>query len=320
MKLIYQGKVRDVYELDADRLLFVASDRVSAFDWVLPDLIPDKGKVLAQISTFWFEKTRHIVANHVLDAKDVELPKESTGRSMVVRKAKIFPYEFIVRAHLAGSGWKAYQRRVDKTGNLSVIASVAKQSHKESFEIATPQQEIGARNDKQDWISALPAGLRFGDLIPGGPVLTPTTKENERGKHDEDISWPEVETAIGKPAAAAIKKAAMDIFTFAYDYLKQRGVVLVDTKFELGTTPDGKIILCDEVLTPDSSRFWWAKDFRPGTAIESLDKQQVRNYLELTLKWDKKPPVPHLSKEIITKTREVYFEAFRAVTGGEPRL
>lgn len=278
-KFLFSGKVRDVYEVDKDCLAFVASDRVSAFDWVLPSSIPDKGKILNQISRYWFKEMASVAANHWAKDREVEIPKDSWPRTMMVRRAQVYPFEFIVRGHLAGSLWKNYQN------------------------------------------STLPKGLKFGDSIPGGPILTPTTKEKTPGRHDEDVSWGDVRKTLGAEIAEKIRLAALKIFSLASTNLRAKGIVLVDTKFEFGEI-NGEIVVVDEILTPDSSRFWWAKDYEnlPRRDLAPLDKQVIRDYLERELLWDKKPPVPALSAEVISKTREIYLKIFRAITGEEPVL
>lgn len=303
MRLVYQGKVRDVYEIDQERLFFVATDRVSAFDFVLPDLIPDKGKILTQLSRFWFEKTKHITAHHMLPQNDggVAVPKEFEKRCMLVRRAQIFPYEIIIRAHLAGSAWKFYKRS------------------RERLTVGAHRDDPTAAQLTPPWIYKLPDGMRFGEALKN-PELTPTTKETQKGKHDEEVMWELIEAHLGDAAAQNIRRVALEVFSFAYSYLKERGLVLVDTKFEFGRLPDGQIVLCDEVLTPDCSRFWWLDEFKPGVPMEPLDKQQIRNYLEQTLRWDRTPPAPHLSPEIIAKTRQVYCDVFKAITGEEPEF
>jgi phosphoribosylaminoimidazole-succinocarboxamide synthase len=273
-----QGKVRDIYDF-GDRLLFVASDRISAFDWVLPNGIPDKGRVLTQVSRFWFDRLD--VRNHVLslDPADLDLPAETDveslrGRSMVVRKTEVVPIECVVRGYLAGSGWKEYQQSQTVCG-------------------------IG-----------LPDGLIQADRLPE-PIFTPATKA-ESG-HDENISFDETCSRIGSELAGKLRDLSLSIYSSASDYARERGIILADTKFEFGLL-DGEVILIDEVLTPDSSRYWPADRYEPGRSPFSYDKQFVRDWLEST-DWDKNSPPPQMPGEIIEKTREKYVEAYEVLTG-----
>jgi len=273
-----QGKVRDIYDF-GDRLLFVASDRISAFDWVLPQGIPDKGRVLTQVSRFWFDRLD--VANHVLslDPTDVPLPVGTDvdalrGRSMVVRKTEVVPIECVVRGYLAGSGWKEYQASQTVCG------------------------------------IPLPAGLRQADQLPE-PIFTPATKA-ETG-HDENISFEVASTQVGSDLAEQLRDLSLSIYSTAADYARERGIILADTKFEFGLI-DGEIILIDEVLTPDSSRYWPADRYEPGQSPFSYDKQFVRDWLEST-SWDKNSPPPQMPSDIVARTREKYVEAFEALTG-----
>lgn len=273
-----QGKVRDVYDF-GDRLLFVASDRISAFDWVLPNGIPDKGRVLTQISKFWFDLLG--VRNHLLSMDPTTLPlpagtdvESLVGRSMVVEKAQILPIECVVRGYLVGSGWKEYQQ----SGTVCGIP--------------------------------LPAGLRQADKLPE-PIFTPATKA-ESG-HDENISFDLMVAAIGASAAQELRERSQKIYQQAADFARTKGIIIADTKFEFGTR-NGEILLVDEVLTPDSSRFWPADRYQPGTSPFSYDKQFVRDWLETT-GWDKNSPPPSMPSETITKTREKYVEAFEVLTG-----
>jgi phosphoribosylaminoimidazole-succinocarboxamide synthase len=273
-----QGKVRDIYDF-GDRLLFVASDRISAFDWVLPNGIPDKGRVLTQVSRFWFDRLD--VQNHVLslDPTDLDLPDGTDvdslrGRSMVVRKTEVVPIECVVRGYLAGSGWKEYQQSRTVCG-------------------------IG-----------LPDGLIQADRLPA-PIFTPATKA-ESG-HDENISFEETCSQIGDELAGKLRDLSLSIYSSAADYARERGIILADTKFEFGLL-DGEIILIDEVLTPDSSRYWPADRYEPGRSPFSYDKQFVRDWLESTY-WDKNSPPPQMPDEIIEKTREKYVEAYEVLTG-----
>ncbi len=273
-----QGKVRDVYDF-GDRLLFVASDRISAFDWVLPNGIPDKGRVLTQISKFWFDLLG--VRNHLLsmDPTTLRLPagtdvESLQGRSMVVEKAQVLPVECVVRGYLVGSGWKEYQQ----SGTVCGIP--------------------------------LPTGLRQADKLPQ-PIFTPATKAVTG--HDENISFDQMVAAIGRPTAEQLRDRSLKIYEQAADFARTKGIIIADTKFEFGTR-DGEILLVDEVLTPDSSRFWPADRYQPGTSPFSYDKQFVRDWLETT-GWDKNSPPPSMPADTITKTRAKYIEAFEVLTG-----
>lgn len=278
LKLINRGKVRDIYDL-GDSLLFVATDRLSAFDVVLPDGIPGKGKVLTQISLFWFDFLKGI-PNHLITADLSTVPalkpyvKDLQDRSIVVKKAKVLPVECIVRGYLVGSGWKDYQ----KSGTVSGIK--------------------------------LRAGYKQASKLDE-PLFTPSTKA-EQGAHDEAISFEGVAKLIGQDYATQIRDLALSIYTRARDYAETRGIIVADTKFEFGVI-DGKVILVDEVLTPDSSRFWPAASYVEGTSPVSLDKQYVRDYLE-TLDWDKKAPGPALPAEVVKKTAAKYVEAYEVLT------
>ena len=278
--MISRGKVRDIFDL-GDALLFVATDRLSAFDVVLPTGIRDKGRVLTQISLFWFDLMSQWLPNHLITA-DVTTRKELLpyaedlqGRSMIVKKAKVLPIECIVRGYIVGSGWKDYQ----KTGSVSGIA--------------------------------LRPGYHQADKLDT-PLFTPSTKA-EIGDHDEAISFDGVAERIGKDKAEILRDLSLKIYTTARDYALTKGIIVADTKFEFGEV-DGQIILVDEVLTPDSSRFWPEDQYQPGTSPVSLDKQFVRDYLE-TLDWDKTAPGPELPAEVAEKTRDKYLEAYRQLTG-----
>jgi len=278
LRLAFRGKVRDVYDL-GDALLIVATDRLSAFDVVLPTPIPEKGRVLSTLSRFWFERTRHIVPNHLLDrpledvvpAADAEALR---SRSQVVCKAKPLPIEAVVRGYLAGSGWKEYKKS---------------------------QTVCGIK---------LPSGLQDSSELPE-PIFTPATKA-ETG-HDENIDFATASKIVGREIAERVRDISISIYSLAREYARKRGIIIADTKFEFGTF-DGKLILIDEVLTPDSSRFWPADQYAPGKGQPSFDKQFVRDYLE-AIKWNKQPPVPSLPDEVIMKTREKYVEAYRRLTG-----
>lgn len=273
-----RGKVRDVYDF-GDRLLFVATDRISAFDWVLPSGIPDKGRVLTQISRFWFQFLK--VNDHLLSMNPADLPlpagtnlDDLNGRSMVVRKTKVFPVECVVRGYLAGSGWKEYKASQTVCG------------------------------------LPLPAGLRESDQLPS-PIFTPATKA-ETG-HDENIPFERMSQIIGAERATALRDLSLQIYGRASEYARSRGIILADTKFEFGLLDD-QIILIDEVLTPDSSRFWPADQYQPGGGQPSYDKQFVRDWLESTT-WDKNSPPPLLPADVIERTRSKYVEAFERLTG-----
>ena len=282
LKRIHQGKVRDIYDVDADHMLIVTTDRLSAFDVVLPDPIPRKGAILTEISKFWFERTRHIVPNHLTDIpldSIVADPSERAAiadRSMVVRKLKALPIEAVVRGYLIGSGWKDYQQ----TGMVCGIQ--------------------------------LPTGLQLADRLPA-PLFTPATKA-ELGEHDENISYEHVVRQIGAGLAEQVRVAALALYQFAAEHARRRGIIIADTKFEFGVDAAGHLTLIDEALTPDSSRFWPVDTYRPGISPPSFDKQFVRDYLE-TLIWDKRAPGPKLPSEIISKTSAKYAEALERLTG-----
>ena len=273
--------MRDIYAVDERHMLIVTTDRLSAFDVVLPDPIPGKGRVLTQISNFWFERTRHIVPNHLADyplARAVPDAAERAPleeRSIVVRRLKALPIEAVVRGYLIGSGWKDYQQ----TGAVCGIA--------------------------------LPAGLRQADRLPE-PIFTPATKA-ELGAHDENIAYERVVALIGRGLAEQVRATALALYAFAAEHALARGIIIADTKFEFGLDEAGRLTLIDEALTPDSSRFWPADTYRPGTSPPSFDKQYVRDYLE-TLDWDKRPPGPKLPPDIIARTSEKYAEALRRLT------
>jgi len=283
LELFASGKVRDVYSVGKDRLLFVATDRISAFDYVLASGIPLKGTVLTQTSMFWFEFLKNIVANHVVTANVAEYPAELQkyrdqlrGRSMLVVRAEMFPVECVARGYVSGSAWKEYKA----TGSVSGIK--------------------------------LPAGLRESDKLPE-PIFTPATKATTG--HDENISFEQMQEILGADISAKLRDLTLNIYSSARDYAAGRGIIIADTKFEFGKTEKG-IVLADEVLTPDSSRFWPADQYKPGMAQESFDKQYVRDYLE-EIKWNKQPPAPALPPEVVTKTSEKYVDAYRKLTGRE---
>jgi len=281
MQLRYQGKVRDIYRVDDRHMLIVTTDRLSAFDVVLPDPIPGKGQVLTRISNYWFGKTRHIVPNHLSDypleraVPDADERALIADRSMVVRRLKALPVEAVVRGYLIGSGWKDYQR----TGQVCGID--------------------------------LPRGLRMADRLPA-PIFTPATKA-ELGQHDENVAFDAVAAVLGEPLAARVRDTAVALYEFAARHALERGIIIADTKFEFGVDESGTLTLIDEALTPDSSRFWPVDTYQPGSSPPSFDKQFVRDYLE-TLDWDKTPPAPHLPEDVIRRTSEKYREALRRLT------
>jgi phosphoribosylaminoimidazole-succinocarboxamide synthase len=281
-----QGKVRDIFDF-GDRLLIVASDRISAFDYVLGSGIPDKGKVLTQISTFWFNRTKPIVRNHVIATDPAEYPAEARaaaatlrGRSMLVTRTEPLPIECVARGYLSGSGWKDYR----STGAVCGIA--------------------------------LPAGLRESDRLPR-PIFTPATKA--QSGHDINISEDEAAKMVGRAVVEKARDLTLKLYGEGAAYAESRGIIVADTKFEFGLLPgdkEGELILIDEMLTPDSSRFWPRDGYRPGGPQPSFDKQYVRDYLE-QIKWNKQPPVPSLPDDVVARTREKYVEAFRRLTGAE---
>ncbi len=280
LKKFKSGKVRDIYDL-GDNLLFVASDRISAFDYILPNPVPDKGKILTQLSLFWFDFTKDIVKNHVVTASVDEYPDEVKkyrdiidARSMIGKKAEVVEVECVVRGYLAGSGWKDYKRTRAICG------------------IKLPDNLLEAAELEQ-------------------PIFTPATKA--RTGHDENISIEKVKDMVGSEITEQLIEKSIALYNRTRDYAKSRGIILSDTKFEFGFL-EGELILIDEILTPDSSRFWPADKYEPGHPQVSFDKQFVRDYLE-SIKWDKKPPVPELPDEVIEKTREKYLEAYMRLTG-----
>ena len=281
LPLLHRGKVRDIYAAGDDLLLIVTTDRLSAFDVVLPDPIPGKGAVLTALSNFWFQRMRDLIPNHLSDRRlsavipDAVERAPLEGRSIVVRKLRPLPVEAVVRGYLIGSGWKDYQA----TGAVCGIA--------------------------------LPPGLRQAEQLPK-PIFTPSTKA-ELGTHDENISYQQVERIIGPDRAAQVRDAALRIYAAAAEYARGRGIIIADTKFEFGTDAAGRLYLIDEALTPDSSRFWPADNYQVGTSPPSFDKQYVRDYLE-TLAWDKKAPGPYLPAEVIANTAAKYHEALERLT------
>lgn len=276
-----RGKVRDIYDL-GDRLLIVATDRISAFDVVMPNPIPDKGRILTQLSKFWFNLTEEIVPNHILSTEVEDFPTNCKpyqeilkGRSMLVRKAEVLPVECVVRGYLSGSGWEEYR----KTGEVCGIP--------------------------------LPKGLLESSKLEE-PIFTPATKA-EMGLHDENISFEKVETIVGKARAKKLRSLSLAVYKKARDFAEGRGIIIADTKMEFGVKAR-KLILIDELLTPDSSRFWPKDAYQPGRPQKSFDKQFLRDYL-LSIHWDKNPPAPQLPEEIVTKTREKYLEAYERLVG-----
>jgi len=282
LTLRHRGKVRDVFDLPGDRLLMVATDRLSAFDVVLPDPIPGKGEMLCQISNFWFGETEHIIPNHLTDVDVASVLPAGVDallyakRAVVTKRLKPVPVECIARGYVIGSGWKDYQR----TGRISGIA--------------------------------LPDGLRQAEQLEE-PIFTPSTKAAV-GDHDENIDFDTVVRTVGAELAEQVRDATLRLYTFARDYAAQRGILLADTKFEFGTDADGRLYVMDEMLTPDSSRYWPADEYQVGTSPPSYDKQIVRDYLE-TLDWDKRPPGPKLPLEVIERTRARYADALWKLAG-----
>ena len=277
--------MRDIYDV-GEHLLLVATDRISAFDYVLGSGIPDKGKVLTQLSAFWFEQTRDIVANHLITADVNKYPAELrgdaevlAGRSMLVRKTNPIPIECVARGYLSGSGWKDYR----ETGTVCGVP--------------------------------LPPGLRESDRLPA-PIFTPATKATSG--HDVNISQAEAGRIVGDQLVATLRELTLALYEFGAAHAEARGIILADTKFEFGLIGDGGVILIDEVMTPDSSRYWPKDEYTPGGPQPSFDKQYVRDYLE-QIKWNKQPPVPSLPDDVVMRTRDKYLEAFRRLTGREVR-
>ena len=282
LPLLRRGKVRDVYQPSPEHLLIVACDRISAFDRILPTPIPDKGRILTQISNFWFGKTEHIIPNHIVDPNpgpqwypDIDwYYRDLDGRTVLVRSTQPLVIEAIVRGYLSGSGWKEYQKQ-------GTVCSIQ-----------------------------LPAGLTESAQLPEH-IFTPSTKATSG--HDENISFEQAADLIGAGLAAKVRDTSLALYTFAAGHASERGIIIADTKFEFGLLDDGSLILIDEILTPDSSRFWPADDYAPGRAQASYDKQYVRDYLE-AIKWNKEPPAPELPPEVVEKTREKYWEAVKRLT------
>jgi phosphoribosylaminoimidazole-succinocarboxamide synthase len=277
LKFLHRGKVRDLYAVGTDRLLVIQTDRLSAFDVIMPDPIPEKGRVLTEMSFFWFRKLGHLIANHLTGVapESVVAPEERwqvMGRAMVVRRLQPLKIEAVVRGYIIGSGWKDYQ----KTGAVCGIK--------------------------------LPAGLKEAQRLPEA-IFTPATKA-PAGEHDENISFAEAESIVGAELAAKVRAVSIQLYSEAAAYAKTRGIIIADTKFEFGTDENGKLILIDEILTPDSSRFWPAAEYRTGISPPSFDKQIVRDWLE-TQPWNKKAPAPKLPPEVLKKTSEKYQEVLR---------
>jgi phosphoribosylaminoimidazole-succinocarboxamide synthase len=279
---LHRGKVRDLYAIDDAHMLMVATDRLSAFDVVLPDPIPGKGRVLNEISLFWFARTAHIVPNHLTGLplssviSDPAQLKQLEGRAVIVKRLRALPIEAVVRGYLIGSGWNDYRAG-------GAICGIA-----------------------------LPAGMQQAQGLPT-PIFTPATKA-ARGEHDQNITFEATEKLIGVAIASAVRHIALTLYKFAAAHARTRGIIIADTKFEFGVDQFGRLTLIDEVLTPDSSRFWPADTWKVGTSPPSFDKQYVRDYLQ-TLDWNKQPPGPHLPREIIERTGEKYREALRRLTG-----
>lgn len=283
LKLLNRGKVRDIYDVDQDHMLIITSDRLSAFDVILPQPIPGKGEVLTRVANFWFERTREIIPNHISGMSLEEVVPDASqrailgDRAMVVRKLKPLPVEAIVRGYLIGSGWKDYQ----KSGSVCGIP--------------------------------LPEGLQQADKLPEA-IYTPSTKA-AIGEHDENISFDKTVDLLGRELAEQVRDVSLKIYTESAAFALKKGIIIADTKFEFGQDDEGKLYIIDEALTPDSSRFWPADQYRPGISPPSFDKQFVRDYLE-TLEWDKTPPGPELPAEVISKTAEKYLEAETRLTTG----
>ncbi|MDH5766443.1 MAG: phosphoribosylaminoimidazolesuccinocarboxamide synthase [Gammaproteobacteria bacterium] len=281
LKLLHKGKVRDNYEIDDKHMLIVTTDRISAFDVIMPTPIPEKGAILNAVTRFWLNKLKHIIPNHLADISLEQVVPDKTERdaiashAMVVKKLKALPVEAIVRGYIIGSGWKDYQ----KTGAICGIE--------------------------------LPAGLQMADKLPE-PIFTPSTKANV-GDHDENIDFSKTVELLGEQLANQVKDTSLRLYKEAAEYALERGIIIADTKFEFGLDKNDQLVLIDEVLTPDSSRFWPADQYQPGTSPMSFDKQFVRDYLE-TLDWNKTAPGPELPEDIITKTAEKYREALNRLT------
>ncbi len=286
LKLLGRGKVRDIYQVDGGHLLIVTTDRLSAFDVVLPDPIPEKGRILTRLSNFWFARMEKVIVNHLVAMPieevlpDAQERDQVSGRAVVVKKLQPLPVEAIVRGYLIGSGWRDYQR----DGAICGIP--------------------------------LPAGLQQAQPLPE-PIFTPSTKA-EIGAHDENIDFPRTIELLGREMAEKVRAVSLRIYAEAAEYARGRGIIIADTKFEFGVDKKGDLYLIDELLTPDSSRFWPVDQYRVGISPPSFDKQFIRDYLE-TIGWNQKPPAPHLPPEIIAKTAEKYREAERRLIGGDSK-
>ena len=283
LSLVRRGKVRDVYAA-GDALILVATDRISAFDYVLGSGIPDKGRVLNQLSAFWFERTGHIVPNHLISTTVEDYPEHARrftsqldGRSTLARRTTPLPVECVARGYLSGSGWKDYKA----TGQVCGIT--------------------------------LPAGLVESDRLPE-PIFTPATKADSG--HDENISEDAAAKVVGADLLATLKKLTLELYAYGVAHAESKGIILADTKFEFGVTDAGELLLIDEMMTPDSSRYWPRDTYSPGGAQPSFDKQYVRDYLE-SIKWNKQPPVPSLPEDVVVRTRDKYLDAYRRLTGRE---
>lgn len=281
LKKLHQGKVRDIYEIDADHMLIVTTDRLSAFDVIMQEPIPHKGEVLTQISLFWFARTRHIIANHLSDLRVEDIVadplerRQLLGRAMIVKRLRALPLEAVVRGYLSGSGFKDYRA-------TQAVCGIA-----------------------------LPAGLKMADRLPE-PIFTPASKA-PAGHHDENIDFAAVVALTGKDIALQIRDVALRLYEFAARHAHERDIIIADTKFEFGLDAGGRLTLIDEALTPDSSRFWPMASYQPGASPPSFDKQYVRDYLE-SLSWDKRPPAPHLPPDVIERTSANYLRAFALLT------
>lgn len=282
LTLSHRGKVRDIYPIDDERMLIVTTDRLSAFDVILPDPIPGKGLILTAISSFWFDHTRTLVPNHILNVPlesvltDPDDLEQARGRSIIVRRLKPLPVEAVARGYLSGSGWKDYQA----TGKVCGIV--------------------------------LPEGLQQADRLPE-PIFSPATKA-AAGDHDENISFEETVKILGQDVAEQVRETTLSVYRYAAEYARARGIIIADTKFEFAVDDNGELVLIDEILTPDSSRFWPADSYKPGSSPPSFDKQFVRDYLE-TLDWDKRAPGPRLPAEVMEQTADRYREALERLTG-----
>jgi phosphoribosylaminoimidazole-succinocarboxamide synthase len=283
LSLVRRGKVRDVYAA-GDQLILVATDRISAFDYVLGSGIPDKGRVLNQLSAFWFGRTGHIITNHLITTKVADYPETARayasqleGRSLLARRTTPLPVECVARGYISGSGWKDYKA----TGEVCGIP--------------------------------LPKGLRESDQLPE-PIFTPATKADSG--HDENISEEAAAKVVGAELLARMKKLTLELYAHGVAHAESKGIILADTKFEFGLTDDGELLLIDEMMTPDSSRYWPKDQYAPGGPQPSFDKQYVRDYLE-SIKWNKQPPVPSLPAEVVAKTRDKYMDAYRRLSGQE---